>query len=67
MYSVENPSNMVFNATAVPDLLNIRIEPDTWRKEGMALWGKYVLELDIMGVEPTLPVTPVIPVVPSTF
>lgn len=46
-YTVENPSNLVLNATAVPDKLNVHVEPDTWRQEGMALWAKYPLELDI--------------------
>ncbi|KAH6847818.1 Alpha/Beta hydrolase protein [Chaetomium sp. MPI-CAGE-AT-0009] len=46
-YSVENPSNLVLNATEVPDELNIHVEPDTWRQEGMALWAEYPLELDI--------------------
>ncbi|KAK3293163.1 Alpha/Beta hydrolase protein [Chaetomium fimeti] len=46
-YSVENPSNLVLNATQVPDKLNIHIEPDTWREEGMALWAEYPLELDL--------------------
>ncbi|KAK4245491.1 lipase 4 [Corynascus novoguineensis] len=46
-YSVDKPSNLVLNATEVPDVLNIHIEPDTWREEGMALWAKYPLELDL--------------------
>ncbi|KAH6623094.1 Alpha/Beta hydrolase protein [Chaetomium tenue] len=46
-YTVENPSNLVLNATAIPDKLNVHVEPDTWRQEGMALWAKYPLELDL--------------------
>ncbi|KAK4033472.1 Alpha/Beta hydrolase protein [Parachaetomium inaequale] len=49
-YSVESPSNLVLDATMVPDALHIHVEPDTWREEGMALWAEYPLELDL-GVE----------------
>lgn len=43
VYSVEEPVNMVLNATL--DALNVHVEPDTWREEGMALWDKYEIEL----------------------
>jgi hypothetical protein len=46
-YSVDEPVNLVLNATAVPDQLNVHVEPDTWREEGMALWAKYPEELDL--------------------
>jgi hypothetical protein len=49
---------MVLNATEVPDQLNIHVEPDTWREEGMALWAEYPLELDLAGGQPTLPDIP---------
>ncbi|KAK0710453.1 Alpha/Beta hydrolase protein [Apiosordaria backusii] len=45
-YNLKKPVNMVFNATAHPDRLNVHLEPDTWRKEGMALWPQNALELD---------------------
>lgn len=47
-YTVEEPANMVFNATAEPDRLHNHVEPDTWRPDGMALWAKYPLELDFV-------------------
>ncbi|KAK3986188.1 lipase 4 [Cladorrhinum sp. PSN332] len=50
-YSVDNPRNIVFNATAEPDALNVHLEKDTWRKEGMALWWTYPLELDFASPE----------------
>ncbi|GAB1318454.1 Carboxylic ester hydrolase [Madurella fahalii] len=46
-YNLKRPSNLVLNATEVPDMLNVHVEPDTWREEGMALWAKYPLELDM--------------------
>ncbi|KAK4220588.1 lipase 4 [Podospora fimiseda] len=46
-YSVENPRNIVFNATAEPDRLNVHLEKDDWREEAMALWWTYPLELDL--------------------
>jgi hypothetical protein len=46
-YSVDEPVNLVLNATEVPDQLNVHVEPDTWREEGMALWAKYPEELDL--------------------
>ncbi|KAL2159330.1 hypothetical protein VTH06DRAFT_2333 [Thermothelomyces fergusii] len=46
-YTVDNPSNLVLNATETPDVLNIHVEPDTWREEGMALWAEHPLELDL--------------------
>lgn len=42
-YSAEAPVNIVLNATL--DALNVHIEPDTWRGEGMALWETYGIEL----------------------
>lgn len=48
-YTVDNPTNMVLNATEAPDRLNVHVEPDTWRAEGMALWTQYPLELDLWG------------------
>ncbi|KAK4641587.1 hypothetical protein QC761_500510 [Podospora bellae-mahoneyi] len=45
-YDVKKPTNMVFNATEHPDRLNVHIEPDTWRKEGMAIWPSHPIELD---------------------
>ena len=42
LYSVKDPKNMVWNAT---NTLNVRLEPDTWRKEGMELWVKNPTEL----------------------
>ncbi|KAK0657810.1 Alpha/Beta hydrolase protein [Cercophora newfieldiana] len=46
-YSIKNPSNIVFNATETD--LNVHIEPDTWRKEGMAFWARYATEFDLAG------------------
>jgi hypothetical protein len=46
-YSAKEPSNIVFNATDTE--LNIHIEADTWREEGMALWAKYPTEFDLTG------------------
>lgn len=46
-YTVESPSNIVFNATDAA--LNIHIEPDTWRKEGMAIWADRATEFDLAG------------------
>ncbi|KAL2174099.1 Alpha/Beta hydrolase protein [Thermothelomyces heterothallicus CBS 202.75] len=45
--SVEKPSNLVFNATETPDVLNKHDEPDIWREEGMTLWAEHPLELDL--------------------
>ncbi|KAH8172559.1 carboxylesterase family protein [Sarocladium implicatum] len=45
LYSNDSPKNMVFNATESDDKLNVHIEADTWRKEGMGLWEKYPVEL----------------------
>lgn len=47
-YSLKSPTNIVFNATETPDVLNVHVEPDTWREEGMALWPKYAMELDLL-------------------
>ncbi|KAK3360620.1 Alpha/Beta hydrolase protein [Lasiosphaeria hispida] len=47
-YTLEKPVNMVWNATQEPDTVNNHIESDTWREEGMALWPKYALELDMI-------------------
>jgi hypothetical protein len=47
LYSLEKPSNTVFNAT--DSGLNMHIEPDTWREEGMALFAKYPTEFDLAG------------------
>lgn len=41
---------MVFNATESDNQLNVHIEPDTWRKEGVALWDKYAIELQFEGI-----------------
>ncbi|KAK4161401.1 lipase 4 [Cladorrhinum sp. PSN259] len=46
-YSAKNPRNIVFNATATPDVLNVHLEKDTWREEEMALWWTYPMELDV--------------------
>ena len=43
VYSGEEPVNLVLNAT--DDALNVHVEPDTWRQEGMALWDTYGIEL----------------------
>ena len=45
LYSNDGPKNMVFNATESDNKLNVHIETDTWRKEGMGLWEKYPVEL----------------------
>ncbi|PNH42501.1 hypothetical protein VD0004_g4825 [Verticillium dahliae] len=45
-YNVDSPKNMLFNATASNNKINARLEEDTWRKEGMALWSEYAFELD---------------------
>ncbi|KAK4172317.1 Alpha/Beta hydrolase protein [Triangularia setosa] len=45
-YDVKKPTNLVFNATEHPDRLNVQVEPDTWRKKGMAIWPKHPIELD---------------------
>ncbi|KAM0328174.1 hypothetical protein ACHAQA_005581 [Verticillium albo-atrum] len=45
-YSLTSPKNMLFNATASNNKINVRIEDDTWRKEGMALWSEHAFELD---------------------
>jgi len=47
-YTLGNPVNMVWNATKEPDSVNNHLEPDTWREEGMALWPRYPLELDMV-------------------
>jgi hypothetical protein len=47
-YTVEMPVNMVWNATTVLDRINNHVEADTWREEGMALWGRFPLELDFV-------------------
>lgn len=36
---------MVLNATAADNKLNVHLEADTWRKEGMALWVEHPVEL----------------------
>ncbi|KAK0649784.1 hypothetical protein B0T16DRAFT_492341 [Cercophora newfieldiana] len=46
-YSVKEPFNIVFNATDTQ--LNVHIEPDTWRKEGMAFWAERATEFDLAG------------------
>ncbi|KAK4204589.1 Alpha/Beta hydrolase protein [Triangularia verruculosa] len=45
-YDVRKPTNLVLNATEHPDRLNVHVEPDTWRKEGMAVWPSNPFELD---------------------
>lgn len=45
-YSVKEPVNLVFNATEMPDLLNVHVEPDTFREEGFRLFEAYPHELD---------------------
>jgi hypothetical protein len=37
----------VFNATNA--VLDIHIEADIWREDGMALWAKYPTEFDLTG------------------
>ncbi|KAK0743040.1 Alpha/Beta hydrolase protein [Schizothecium vesticola] len=49
-YSVEKPSNLVFNATEEPDVLNVHVEPDTFREEGFRLFETYPYELDFLNV-----------------
>ncbi|KAF6834067.1 para-nitrobenzyl esterase [Colletotrichum plurivorum] len=45
VYSLSEPTNMAFNATASDDEINTRVESDTWRTEAMDLWVKYAVEL----------------------
>ncbi|KAK0621004.1 neuroligin-4 [Immersiella caudata] len=45
-YSVKSPSNLVFNATEKPDVLNVHVEPDTFREEGIRLFETYPYQLD---------------------
>ena len=53
LYTTDNPSNIVFNATG--DTLDVHIEPDTWREKGMAIWAERPLEFDLAGsVKPWL-------------
>lgn len=46
-YDLASPKNMLLNATESDNQLNVRLEPDTWRAEGMALWPQYPIELDL--------------------
>ncbi|KAK5652277.1 hypothetical protein OQA88_10625 [Cercophora sp. LCS_1] len=46
-YSVEKPANLVFNATAEPDALNVHVESDTYRQEAFSLFEGYPYELDV--------------------
>ncbi|KAH6689775.1 lipase [Plectosphaerella plurivora] len=45
-YSLSSPSNMLLNATASDNQINVRVEPDTFREKGIALWAKYDIELE---------------------
>jgi hypothetical protein len=45
VYTLEDPTDMVFNATEVDDTLNIHVEADTWREEQLQVWLKYPIEL----------------------
>lgn len=47
-YSVEKPSSLVFNATEKPNVLNVHIEPDTFREKGFRLFETYPYELDFL-------------------
>ena len=49
-YSVEKPSNLVFNATKSPDVLNVHVEPDTFREKGFRLFETYPYQLDFPNV-----------------
>lgn len=40
---------MVLNATAEDNKINVHVEPDTWRKEGIDVWIKYSIELQSGG------------------
>lgn len=37
---------MVLNATEKDNRINVRVEADTWREEGVAVWSKYPIELE---------------------
>jgi carboxylesterase type B len=45
-YSLDAPSNMVLNATESDNKINVRVEADTYREKGLALWSKYDIELE---------------------
>ncbi|KAK4450500.1 lipase 4 [Podospora aff. communis PSN243] len=46
-YNIKEPTNLVLNATEKPDILNVHVEPDTFRKEGFRLFEMYPYELDL--------------------
>jgi len=46
-YTVKKPTNIVFNATDTQ--INLHLDSDTWREEGMAIWAKYPAEFDLAG------------------
>ncbi|KAI9148427.1 Carboxylic ester hydrolase [Paramyrothecium foliicola] len=49
-YSVEQPVNMVLNATEINNKLNVRIEKDEWRTLGMNLWKRHPFELQFQSI-----------------
>ncbi|KAM0330810.1 hypothetical protein ACHAQA_003765 [Verticillium albo-atrum] len=47
VYSLAAPKNLVLNATESNNKINVRVEADTWRSKGIALWEEYAIELDL--------------------